>query len=230
MSERPLYQGVWDNRELRPVVREQMLKAARAFIDEYEIDIKAVKDITFTGSMAGYYWSEASDIDLHIILAFDELKDDDEILRDYYDLAKIVWGKNMQQFICGHEVELYVQDVKQPHHAAGVYSVINNKWLSTPKQFGDIDVDAEYIHRKLAYLRRSILHAADMVNRDPEATMKYVTRIRDKITKMRQSGLDAAGEMSPDNLVFKAMRRSDLLTQLRKLYRIAYTNSMSLNC
>lgn len=227
---RPLSPDIWDNMQLRPAVREQMLKAAKAFIAEFDIDMRVVKDITFTGSMAGYYWLPSSDLDLHILAAFDEIDDDNEILRDYYDLAKVVWGKNREQFVCGHEVELYVQDVTQPHHAAGIYSVLMDKWLQKPRQFGAVEVDTDYIEYKVSHLRRSINHAEDLVKHKPAEAMIYIDKLKAKLKKMRQAGLDAAGEMSPDNLAFKTMRREGLLDKLRTLYKEAYTREMSLNC
>jgi hypothetical protein len=228
----PLSDKVWDNKILRPAVREQMLKAAREFIDEFEIDMSVVKDITFTGSMAGFYWLDSSDVDLHIIVSFDEMKDrgDHDILREYFDLAKVVWGKNREQFICGHEVELYVQDIGQPHYASGVYSALNDEWLSVPEKFGDVDIDVRYIEYRLSHLRRQIAHASDLVTRDPKKAMEYIDRLKDKMGKMRKDGLEEDGEMSPDNLAFKTMRREGLLEQLRELYKTAYTNYTSLNC
>jgi|AntRauTorcE11897_2_1112592.scaffolds.fasta_scaffold22348_1 hypothetical protein len=227
---RPLSPQVWDNMDLRPAVREQMLKAAKAFIEEFDVDMRVVKDITFTGSMAGYYWLPSSDLDLHILAAFDEINDDNEILRDYYDLAKVVWGKNREQFICGHEVELYVQDVNQPHHAAGVYSVLNDDWIQMPEKFGDVNIDVGYIEYKISYLERGVKHATDLVARKPDEAMEYITKLKAKLKKMRQAGLDKAGEMSPDNLAFKSMRRAGLIDKLRDLYQQAYTLEMSLNC
>ena len=227
---RPLSPQVWDNMDLRPAVREQMLKAAKAFIEEFDIDMQVVKDITFTGSMAGYYWLPSSDLDLHILAYFDEINDDNEILRDYYDLAKVVWGKNREQFICGHEVELYVQDVNQPHHAAGVYSVLNDDWIKTPEKFGDVDVDTHYIEYKISHLRRNVKHAADLATHKPNEAMEYITKLKAKLKKMRLTGLDKDGEMSLDNLAFKSMRREGLVDKLRDLYERAYTREMSSNC
>ncbi len=227
---RPLSPQVWDGGRLRPIVREQMLKAARAFIEEFEVDMKIVKDITFTGSMAGYYWLPSSDVDLHILAAFDEVDNDNDFLREYYDLTKVVWGKNREQFICGHEVELYVQDVNQPHHAAGVYSILNDSWIKEPEKFGDVTIDIEYIEYKISHVRRAVKHAESLVQRDPAKAMEYIDKLNTKMKKMRQAGLDEAGEMSPDNLAFKTMRREGLLDKLRSLYKDAYTQEMSLNC
>jgi hypothetical protein len=60
--------------------------------------------------------------------------------------------------------------------------------------------------------------------------MEYITKLKAKLKKMRQAGLDKAGEMSPDNLAFKSMRRAGLIDKLRDLYQQAYTLEMSLNC
>ena len=51
--------------------------------------------------------------------------------------------------IDGYEVEVYVQDDNEPHTSTGVYSILNNEWLTEPDrveaklQWEDITKKAE---------------------------------------------------------------------------------------
>jgi len=53
-------------------------------------------------------------------------------------------------------------------------------------------------------------------------------KIKDKIKKMRQAGLDKAGEFSVENLVFKVLRRNGMLDRLSDIKTIAYDKSVTL--
>ena len=52
-------------------------------------------------------------------------------------------------------------------------------------------------------------------------------RLRDKLSKYRQSGLETGGEFSIENLVFKALRNGSHLEKLSDLKRNAYDQMMS---
>ena len=70
--------NVWEeDKSLNPKVRKILLKVAKKFISDWNIDKKIkIHDIRFTGSLAAYNWSKFSDIDLHIIVNYGDLNDD----------------------------------------------------------------------------------------------------------------------------------------------------------
>ena len=45
---------------------------------------------------------------------------------------------------------------------------------------------------------------------------------------MRQAGLDAAGEFSVENMVFKVLRRNGMLERLSDIKTVAYDKSVSI--
>ena len=55
-----------------PKVRERLLQIAYEFIEFLNIDI-VVSDVIMTGSLANYNWSKFSDVDLHILVDFNQL-------------------------------------------------------------------------------------------------------------------------------------------------------------
>ena len=54
-------------------------------------------------------------------------------------------------------------------------------------------------------------------------------RIKDKIKRMRQTGLERAGIYSPENLAFKMLRRSGDIQRLFDMYTGAYDEMYSLD-
>jgi predicted nucleotidyltransferase len=52
------------------------------FIERLDLDAD-MKDIIVTGSLANYNWSRFSDIDLHILIDFKEVNDNEELVKRF---------------------------------------------------------------------------------------------------------------------------------------------------
>jgi hypothetical protein len=61
-----------------------------------------------------------------------------------------------------------------------------------------------------------------------EEAEKYADKIKQKIKKMRKTGLETIGAYSVENLAFKVLRRNDYLEKLSKAKRKAYDKMLSL--
>ena len=83
---------LWQNDKLRSEVRTRLLKIAVDVIKSLELET-SLDDITFTGSLANYNYSKHSDIDLHIILDFSVIDENETLVRDFL-LAKHTCLKN----------------------------------------------------------------------------------------------------------------------------------------
>ena len=75
---------VWQpNHQIKPKVRQKLLKIADDFIKKLDLsDSSYVKDITFTGSLANFNWSEYSDVDLHLIIDFGLIDENENLVKD----------------------------------------------------------------------------------------------------------------------------------------------------
>ena len=62
-----------------------------------------------------------------------------------------------------------------------------------------------------------------------EKALKEAIRVRNKIRKFRQSGLEKGGIFSVENLAFKALRRNGYLEKLASLRILSYDKTMSIN-
>jgi len=91
-------------------VRKKLLEIANEFIEFLKVDV-VVSDIIMTGSLANYNWSEFSDIDLHIVVDFEQFsKEQLPLYEELFRLKKTLFNDKHDITIYGYEVELYVQN------------------------------------------------------------------------------------------------------------------------
>tara|TARA_R110002012_G_scaffold8530_6_gene39263 strand:+ start:487 stop:2181 length:1695 start_codon:yes stop_codon:yes gene_type:complete len=220
---------LWDeDKKLRPEVRERLLEIAEKFIKPTLGKDAIIKDITFTGSLANYNYSDMSDIDLHIIIDFADVNADKDIVKRYFNAVKALWNSLHDIRIKGYEVEAYVQDEHEPHTSTGVYSVQDDKWLKEPTP-SDAEIDEDSVSNKSNSLIDQIEQALKIMEEgSPEEAMTRAESLMEKIKKLRRAGLESEGEYSVENLAFKTLRNTGYLTKLSDLKREAYDAMMSI--
>ena len=206
---------VWDNyedvekSELKPNIRKALLKIAEKFIDYLGDDV-FVDDITLTGSLANFNWSKFSDFDLHILIDFQQYEKESEVYKKLYDARKFIFNESHNIKIRGYDVELYAQDIEEPHTSSGLYSVMKNEWLNKPKkEFSPFDkkVLVEKIDCWVEKIKKTIESSS-------KSKLEKLQILKDKIKEYRKSGLDKDGELSYENLVFKFLRRAGWIEKL----------------
>jgi predicted nucleotidyltransferase len=222
-------QKIWDGDEkIRPGVKAALMDIVDEFIERLDLDAE-IKDIIMTGSLANYNWSKFSDIDLHIIIDFKEVNDNEELVKRFFDAVRSNWNKTHDIKVKGHEVELYVQDESEPHVSTGVYSLKDDKWLVKPNKVKPF-IDKKTAKKKASGIEREVDKvAAILYDGDHDAALEAAANLKEKIKTMRQAGLEKAGIFSPENLAFKMLRRSDALDKLHDIYTKAYDLALSLD-
>lgn len=206
-----LFPSAWDGTDMKPEIREKLLQIAKIFIGYLEVPNFEVLDIVLTGSLANYNWTRFSDFDLHVVTKYENL-DADEIAEAFYRAKKKIWNDEHDIKVRGHEVELYVEDVNEPPVAQGMFSLLQNKWLSKP-EYEPPSISSGAVYHKVKGLVVEIKHALKTAD-DPED----IKRLIDKVRKIRRSGLDTAGEFSVENLAFKALRNLGYIEKLQTAY------------
>ena len=204
---RQLSPVAWSGDELRLPVKVALLRAAKFFTDYLDIPDFRVIDVVLTGSMANYNYTKFSDFDLHVVTSYAELECDD-LAEAFYRAKKSIWNDRHDITIGGHDVELYVEDVEQPPVSAGVYSLLQDRWLKRP-EYNPPNIDDRAINLKVADLAKQIDVAVDRAD-DPAD----ISRITDKLRRMRRSGLDTTGEFGVENLTYKILRNLGYLDKL----------------
>jgi len=199
---------IWQNGKLKPEIKEKLLEVVEAFLEFVEITVD-VEDITFTGSLANFNYTEYSDIDLHILTDYNDYNIDKDLLKDYFKAKKTVWNSSHNIKIKNYDVETYIQDISEPHHSTGVYSIKHDEWLVKPVKAGTVDKKA--LLKKVESIKELINHALS-----DKCDVECAENVKDKILKMRQAGLEKSGEFSIENLAFKELRRSGDIDKLIK--------------
>ena len=195
---------IWENPKepnkavMIPKVRKALMRIAEEFIDYLGDDI-FVDDIHLTGSLANFNWSEFSDFDLHVIVDLKQYENQSELYKELFNLKKQVFNDKHNIKIFGYDVELYAQDAEEQHYSSGVYSIMNDEWVSNPKKFKN-EIDKSVLENKIKSWVEKIDTAID--------EGKDLETIKNKLKEYRKSGLEKDGELSYENLVFKFLRRS----------------------
>ena len=199
----------WSGDRMRPEVRYKLLQTAKAFIGYLDIPGFRVLDVVLTGSMANYNYTDYSDFDVHVVTEYADLQCDD-LAEAFYRAKKQLWNDQHNVVIRGHDVELYVEDIDQPPVSAGVFSLLDDRWLIEP-DYTPPDINDSAIVLKVQDLKKQIEKVLDTAD-EPED----IRRLSNKLRDMRQAGLAANGEFSVENLAFKVLRNQGYIDRLYK--------------
>ena len=227
---------IWDNPDdptnavMKEEIRLQLIEIANKFIEFLDYDI-FIQDITMTGSLSNYNWSEFSDIDLHIMYDFNESGNEKELYKDLFKLKKTLFNSTNDITVKGYEVELYVQDINEPHISTGVYSVLFNEWLVEQTK-EEVNINKKIITDKVEQWEDIIDLVIDDVEEsddDLETSLEKIQKVKDKLKKYRGCGLEKEGEYSYENLVFKYLRRNGYIQKLFDFQNDVIDNRLSLS-
>ena len=195
---------IWDsNNRLREEVKEAVLKIANEFVKDLKFDID-VTDIHIVGSNASYNYTENSDLDVHLIVRFDE--ENKELEQQLCALATSSFNKNYDIGIHGVNVEIYVEDIRSTTVSNGVYSVLNNEWIKFPKKIEAKEYDNS---EQLAVWKKKIEDALIDTENNSAKTLL------DNIYLIRKNSIDIDGEYGRGNQLFKDIRSLGLLQKLK---------------
>jgi len=195
-------------------VRKKLLQIADKFMDSLDVDF-FIHDIILTGSLANYGWSEYSDIDLHILIDFKETDYDINLVKEFFDAKKDIWNNTHNIKIKNYDVEIYVQDVDEKHVSSGVYSILHNKWLIEPERTNPNIDDSLILKKGEEFVKQIDKLESDLD--DGKDVYEGLRKVKHKLKKLRQSGLERGGEYSYENLTFKLLRRNGYIKKLMDL-------------
>lgn len=189
--------------KLLPVVRDKLLAIAADFQEFLGVDDLQLKDITVSGSNAAYSYTPHSDIDLHLVVD----RPDNAVYRELFDAKKYQYNDEHNITIGGYDVELYVQDADQPHVSQGIYSVLNDDWISVPRRRRAV-VDDMSVQHKYEDIGHRVEQAIESNDLD------RVTATIEKLKQIRKAGLEENGEFGPENLAYKMLRKQGYIQRL----------------
>ena len=223
-----LHPKFWDGMTIDSKIIDRLIAIAQDFLDGLEVPVE-MEDLRLTGSLANYNWSKYSDVDLHLVVDFSKIDEDEELVKAYFDAARARWNDTRDIKIKGHEVEIYVENSGEEHVSSGIYSILNGEWVTEPV-YRDVDIDFVTARKKSDSIETRVnLIPYQMQAGDYEGVLRTIDRLKSKIRRMRQAGLDSPQrEFSPENIAFKILRRSEVLKKLNDLKYDAYDTMMSI--
>lgn len=200
---------IWNNFELDDILRKKLIRIATDFFNDLELDTQII-DILLVGSITNYNYTIFSDIDLHIIVDFEDVDKNVALLKRAIDGQRFMWNIRHNIILRGHDVEIYVQDKSEVNVSAGIFSLLKNKWISKPEYKEPVvnmsEVKIKYDAIVADIKRLELLSKHDNTPEESEDYYNYVKELKSKIMKARKEGLAANGEYSVENLVFKRLR------------------------
>ena len=225
------------DKKLNPLVRLTLLVLGNDFMSDS--GIQKIYDIIMTGSLANYNWNEEhSDIDLHILVDYNELSTDPTIAKQYFMEKKTNWNNaHAKIHVLGYPVELYVQDVHEPHKSTGVYSLMKDEWIVEPSldKLPDSS-NKEHIKSGVSVycnMIDALIATYNDIQGNKEDTLE-VLKIGDSIMtaikgeRAESMASSQFAELTTGNLIFKTLRRNGYIGKLVELRRKCYDDLRSI--
>jgi hypothetical protein len=212
VTHKTLNPKLWKGDRLHPKLRIGLLKIANAFYKFLDTDA-SIKDIILIGSSANYNWTEYSDIDLHVVVNYLQVGDNMHLVSNYLHAKKSLWNSKYPLQYKGLPIELYAQDSNENlHSTVGVFSVMKNRWLHKPNS-QTVSIDDAAIEQKAQPYEYEI----DSLKASTPKVGQRINKLKKRLQRLRQSGLDADGEYSLENMAYKHLRNKGYIERLNRL-------------
>ena len=211
---------LFSGHRLKPEIRKHLLEIAADFKQFLGVTDLELKDITISGSNAAYTYTATSDIDLHLVVDLPQA-DQSTVFRELFDAKKYQYNDLYEIKVKGYDVELYVQNANEKHISSGIYSLVNDDWVSIPKKrdFADADISVAAKFKDLLARSKEALKSNNS---------EQIAALLKKISLLRRAGLEEGGELSPENLAFKLLRKAGVIDRLYARKNAAKSNELSL--
>ena len=223
---RNLNPKIWTDWEMDPNIRKKLLAIADDFWNFLDLDVK-IFDIQLTGSIANYNWTPESDLDVHIIIDFNDIDKNVDLVRKAMDGQRFIWNQRHNVVLRGLEVECYIQDKNEQHISSGLFSILKNSWIAQPI-WNPPSIDPKDISEKVRVLIYEFYKIKEEIQgatgEQAKVLHEYLKRFKRKIMKARKASLEKDGEYSIENLVFKELRRKGVIEDIIYTECIEYSN------
>jgi hypothetical protein len=208
---RTLNPKFWSGNKLNETVRQKLLQIARVWAKFANIQSNNIIDIVLTGGNANYNYTKQSDLDVHLIIDYEKVSCEEELVKDYFMAKKALWAATHKNIsVLGFPVELFAEDKRgEVRTGQGVFSLMKNRWIQEPT-FTKMNFKKDtLLAQKVEFYMKEI---DSMVS--GKQTIEAATNLKDKIRAMRGAAIQSGGEFSFENLVFKELRNRGYLDKL----------------
>lgn len=211
---------IWtEDGKLHPDVEKQLYKIVDAFVDFCDIKLEIV-DVHLVGSNASFNYNSKSDLDLHIVVNFSLMPASKEILQVALNREKAAFNDYYDISVKGVKVELYVEDINSGTMSNGIYSLFMGRWIKFPKPIIiNKNVDFSDTLSKWENKKDNAIK-----NKDAD----QVKTLINTAYMIRKNSLAIDGEYGNGNLLFKELRSSGILQDLKDALRNIQSDDLSL--
>ena len=214
-----------EDNKFNPDIREKLLSITNDFIDKLDLDGVEIHDVTLTGSNSNYNYNDYSDLDVHVLIDFKDINEDEDLVKKALDGQRFVWNLRHNISLRDHGVEMYMQDKDEPHVASGLYSLLNNEWITEPS-YDPPTIDSRDVYKKAKTIEDDVRVLKERVlnvkGRSAKDLHDCANQLKKKISNMRKSGLEREGEFSIENLAFKVLRNTEVIGDLIDIISRSY--------
>jgi len=211
-----------DNNQMLPDVREVLVKIIDDVTNGLKEDhgfILIYRHVILTGSLTGPNYDDESDVDLHFMIDYNDYEvKDKELIEAFLSYFKISFN-DKNYTILGHDLEIYFQDINEPHASPGTYDVIEDKWIKDPDCV-EIEFTDDHKEKAREYLDQITEFRSRWDNGEVEDKENFIMEIKkylEDIMEYRSKGVgssEESGMYSFENMVFKWLRRNGTLRQI----------------
>ena len=210
---------LWHNDKLKPEVRKKILQIVDYFKEYIDFPLDVV-DVNIVGSNASFNYTDKSDLDIHIIVSFEFIDENKELVNLLYNCKKANFNKEHDIKIKGIDTEVYVEDINSTTISNGIYSVLQDKWIKFPQKIDNIkQIDISKEIKTMSSKLNDILQ---------NGTLEDVKRAINQLYLIRKNSLAIDGEYGPGNQLFKELRSNGLLDGLKNKVKQLTSQELSL--
>ena len=214
-----------DDKKFDPEIREKLLNISEDFIDNLDLEDVHIHDITLTGSNSNYNYNDYSDLDVHVLIDYKDINEDEDLVKKAIDGQRFRWNLRHNINLRDHGVEMYMQDKDEPHIASGLYSLLNDEWITEPS-YDPPSIDERDVYKKANTIKDDVRILKEKIGEVKGTSAKDLhdkaEQLKQKISNMRKRGLAREGEFSVENLAFKILRNSDVIGDLIDIIANSY--------
>ncbi len=211
------------DKSMRKGVRKALLHVAEDFMSGIREKIPNIDRMhmhwqpMMTGSLTGPDYDSESDVDLHFLLNYDDLDDNERRLAEFA-FSYYAKAYNDNEFkILGYPIEVYCQNEDEPHYSPGKYALDDDEWIEEPDCEPIDTTTQEYVEAEEGLAEIRDLELRLKSGDDASDVLKDAEDLTDDLKETRGTSLRSDGLGGHGNMVFKLLRRNGGLDRLSKL-------------
>ena len=206
-----------------PRVKNKLIRIAENFWSSISplFGEMEIYDIQISGDLADLN-NLSTDIDLHIIINPDGLSNEEiQNLNKEFEKQKFQLNLERPKKVRGFDVDLFINSKDGQHDDSGLFSLIQNKWISEPKigeSFDSRDVDKKYYSLGNAIETiASKLSSESCSNENKKKLLEKASRLKKKLQTMMSSSLDNSKSHSIDSKTYKKLKKEGYINKLVRI-------------